>query len=135
MNTTNISIKERGLALKTYAQHSSQHCSLARSLGSLTGMPMPDEKLEGLMTSFREIRSNADLLYKKKVRGLGDQAVNDYIILRNITASFNRFTLELISELTYIAEQNPYSEITPFLAHILSEEKQMLEDTYALSMP
>ncbi|MDR2519640.1 MAG: hypothetical protein LBC69_01065 [Eubacteriaceae bacterium] len=135
MNVTNITIKERGLALKVFAQHSSQHCELALEIASMASLPIQTDRFERLKQSFREIRSYADLLYRKKVRSLSEQAITDFVMLRNITANFNRCTIDLISELEAASTQKGAERLLVFFMHVISEEKQMLEETYALNLP
>jgi len=134
MDITNVSIKERGFALKTYAQHSSQHCELAIRLLRMAGAGVFEEKLETLKQSFREVRSNADLLYRKRVSQLQSPASADFVMLRNITANFNRLTIELIEELTRIAALAIETEWGLFFEHMASEQKEMLENTYTLNL-
>jgi hypothetical protein len=136
-NDNNISIKERSLLIKNYANLSSQHCEMLFSLLEFAALSLTKRQKDDLIIiqqSFREMRSNADLIYKKKVVELTKTSKTDIIILRNLIANFSRESIDFFDYLSKLCKDPTYSKVHLFCNHMLTEQKLIVERVYSMSL-
>ncbi|MCL1912767.1 MAG: hypothetical protein FWG10_02485 [Eubacteriaceae bacterium] len=129
-----ITVKEKALAIKNYAALSAQHCELIIALMGLAKLHKKavSNNMETQRQQYREIRNNADLLYKKRISE-DKTARTDMMLLRNILVDYNRVCLEAIETLSSLIKDDSLRQLHPFLKHMLTEQKLFLEETYGFN--